>query len=114
MEEITQGFEVKQVLCDIVRNFSKGIREYFHLDKKVGEEKLRASDHQLELDEAEKKTEKESKIEVSKLKKGDCVITAKGKYVELTEDDLLTLKAGSIERYATGVEIEEHSKTKKK
>ena len=117
MQEITQGFETKPVLCDIVRNFTKGIREYFHLDKKVGEEKLRASDHQLELDAAEDKnktTMKVVKIELGKLKAGDCVITAKGKYVELTADDLLTLKAGSIERYATGVEIEEHSKTKKK
>ncbi len=112
-------YEEKEVICDIVRNFGSGKREYWYQDVKYHEEPLRKSDHQYDLEHQEK-ANKTGKMEVvkevnalaeylkhNKLKAGDYVRTKKGNTVKLEEDDLITLDVTKLDRLATQAEIDQ-------
>lgn len=109
---IRKGFEEKELLCDVVRNFGTGKREYHYQGKKYKEEPLRKSDHQLDIELAEKKNKSEAKVVKFdiKLKAGDWIKTIKGNIIELTEEDIITLDYSKVERLATQEEINQKAK----
>lgn len=110
--------ETKNIVCEIVRDFDRGVREYWFDGKKLKEEKLRATDHQHDLLAAEKHVKKENEKPFAlKLKPKDWILTKKGEVIELVEDDMLTLNYNNIERLASQKEIDvvmaERNKKKK-
>lgn len=99
--------ETKNIVCEIVRDFGRNIREYWYDGKKLKEEPLRKSDHQHDLLAAEKYVKKENEKPFPlKLKAKDWVMTKKGEIIELVEDDISTLNYKNIERLATQQEID--------
>lgn len=60
-KQISNGHELKTVLCEVIRNFTKGVREYWWDSKFYDSEKLTAADHQIELDLSEKNNKAEQK-----------------------------------------------------
>lgn len=58
--DIQRGFNMKTNLCEVKKDFSKGVKHYLFDGKRVGTEKLTAKDHQAELDEAEAHNKKEA------------------------------------------------------
>lgn len=122
-EWLAKGYEEKEVVCEVERDFGKQVRRYMYKGTCYGEEKLKASDHQYDLDHAAKQnnagplTVVKSPLPagfIQKLKKGDWIETAKGSIVELTEDDLLTLKADQVKGYASEKQIADTIAAKKK
>lgn len=117
-EQVRKKYEEKDVICDIVRDFGKGVREYHYKGVKYHEEKLKASDHQLDLLDAEKKNKrddvKKDVIPLIPYKKGDWIETVKGVIIELTEDDLLTLNVNRIKGYASEDQISDAIAKRKK
>lgn len=120
-EQVAKKYEEKDVICDILRDFDKGVRVYQYKGVSYHTEPLTARDHHLDLDLAEENNKAQMEVVkdpkaahiFAKLKAGDYIETSKGAIVKLTADDLLTLKAGSVKDYATQKQIDEFEAAKK-
>lgn len=63
---VANGYEMKNVECDVILNFEKGEREYWFEKKFYGSERLTGKDHQLQLDQLNKEAEEEEKKKKNK------------------------------------------------
>lgn len=109
-EQISSGFEMKLVSANVIKNFTSGLREYHYEGKKVKEERLGSTDHQLELVIKEPKV---VKMDI-KISANDFVVTKSGMTVQITEEDIVNgVKFDMFERLASQVEIESFIKDKK-
>lgn len=116
-KQLEAGKETLLVTAEVHRNFTTGKREYHYQGKKVREEKLRATDHQLEMQLAESKNNpKTSGLNEVKMEAGTFWVTNKDTIVEITKDDIINgVKSSQFKRLATQDEIDSFvAKNKKK
>lgn len=115
-KQLEAGKETLLVTAEMHRNFTTGKREYHYQGKKVKEEKLRATDHQLEMQLAESKNNpKTSGLNEVKMEAGTYWVTKKGETVEITKDDIINgIKSSQFERLASQEEINIFEAKKKK
>lgn len=112
---LSNGFEFKEVECDVILNFAKGVREIYHKGKFYHEMPLTAADHQLELELTENLSRKDALIAENKkdikLEVGECYLLTSGDVVILTQDNPEGITLENIERRATKAEFEEFKKS---
>jgi len=113
---LSHGFEMKEVECDVILNFEKGVREIYFNGKFYHEKPLTASDHQLELELTEEMSKRDNLIAEKKgdikLEVGEYYLLTSGVILQLTESNPEGITLENIERRATRKEFKEQNSAK--